>query len=49
MCRSNQVLGYCLLSFGLGILIGLGLEGGFLSWCLGIGMILAGICGIGKK
>lgn len=49
MCRQNQVMGFCLIAFGLGILVGLGLEGGFLCWCLGIGLILSGICGLGKK
>ena len=49
MCRQNQLFGFCLMAFGFGVLVGLGLEGGFLCWCLGIGMILAGICGLGKK
>ncbi len=49
MCRQNQLFGFCLMAFGLGVLVGLGLEGGFLCWCLGIGLILAGICGLGKK
>jgi hypothetical protein len=49
MCRQNQLLGFCLMAFGFGILVGLGLEGGFLCWCLGIGLILSGICGLGKK
>jgi hypothetical protein len=49
MCRQNQLLGFCLIAFGLGVLVGLGLEGGFLCWSLGIGLILAGICGLSKK
>ncbi len=49
MCRQNQLFGFCLMSFGLGVLVGLGLEGGFLCWCLGIGLILAGFCGLGRK
>ena len=28
MCRQNQLFGFCLMAFGLGVLVGLGLEGG---------------------
>lgn len=42
MCRRNQLHGWILLAFGLGLLIGLCLESGFLAVFLGIGMALAG-------
>ena len=42
MCRYNQLWGYLQIAFGLGLLIGLWIEGGFLSHCFGFGMILLG-------
>jgi len=43
MCRRNQLLGWCGCAFGLGVLVGAGLESGLLCLCLGMGLILAGI------
>lgn len=48
MCRQNQLLGCVVLAFGLGILVGLWLEGGFIAHCLGFGLIVLG-CSVAKK
>ncbi len=40
MCRRNQLIGWILLSLGLGLLIGLCLEAGFLASLTGIGMMM---------
>lgn len=42
MCRRNQLLGWIMLAFGLGLLIGLCLETCFLSTCVGFGFTLFG-------
>ncbi|MBQ6851443.1 MAG: hypothetical protein IJO04_00205 [Oscillospiraceae bacterium] len=42
MCRKNQLLGSVLIAFGLGLLIGIRLEGGFLCHCVCIGVIAVG-------
>lgn len=42
MCRHNQLWGCVLMAFGLGVLIGVWLEGGFLCHCLGFGLIVIG-------
>lgn len=39
MCRYNFLWGGMLLAFGLGVLIGLWLEGGFFCFCFGILMM----------
>lgn len=44
MCRRNQLLGWILLAFGLGLLVGKCLESGFLSTVVGIGLIVIGFC-----
>jgi len=43
MCRQNQLIGCALLAFGIGLLIGLWLEGGFLPGCIGLGLLVCGI------
>ena len=48
MCRYYQLWGCIILSFGLGILIGMWLEGGFFAHCFGFGLILVG-CSMGRK
>lgn len=48
MCRHNQLWGGVVLSFGLGILIGIWIEGGFLAHCFGFALIICGLC-IGRK
>lgn len=44
MCRQNQLWGCSVIAFGIGILVGICLESGFLAGCLGIGVIFAGFC-----
>lgn len=42
MCRRYLVVGWIMLAFGAGLLIGKWAEGGFLFHCLGIGLLLCG-------
>ena len=49
MCRQNLLWGCALLAFGLGFLIGVWVEGGFLAHCFGLGMILLGFGFLRKK
>ena len=49
MCRQNQLWGCMIIAFGIGLLIGLSLKGGFLCVCLGFGLLLVGACVAGKK
>ena len=42
MCRQNQLWGCALMAFGLGVIVGMLFEGGFLSSCLGVGMLTLG-------
>jgi len=48
MCRQNQLWGGLMLAFGVGVLVGLWLEGGFLAHCFGFGLVIIGF-GIGRK
>ena len=48
MCRRNQLWGCMLLAFGVGLLIGLWIECGFLAHCFGFALIVLGI-GVAKK
>jgi len=48
MCRRNQMWGCALVAFGLGLLVGMWIEGGFLAHCLGFGIIFFGIAFWGK-
>lgn len=43
MCRRYQFFGSIAFSFGLGFLIGMWVNGGFLAHCFGITMILIGL------
>lgn len=43
MCRQNQLWGWLLCAFGVGVLVGLWLEGGFWAHCFGFGMIVLGV------
>ena len=43
MCRYNQLWGFAIGAFGLGILTGIWLEGGFLCVCLGLALFSGGI------
>jgi len=49
MCRHNQLWGCSLMAFGLGVLIGLWLEGGFFCGCFAVGMLILGFCVCNKK
>lgn len=49
MCRQNQLWGCLLMAFGLGVLIGLWIEAGFLAHCFGFVLIVSGCCVIRKK
>lgn len=46
MCRFNQLWGFSLMAFGLGVWVGLWLEGGI--FCTGFGLLMiligAGMC-----
>ena len=48
MCRKNQLWGCVLMAFGLGLLIGIRLEGGFLCHCVCFGVVAVG-CGMCRK
>lgn len=48
MCRQNQLWGCVLLAFGLGVLIGLWIESGFLAHCFGFAVIFVG-CGVIRR
>lgn len=49
MCRRNQLCGCALLAFGAGLLVGIWLESGFFCFLLGLGLIVGGLCMLGKK
>lgn len=42
MCRRNQLHGWILLAFGLGLLMGLCLESSLLLVILGVGLAIGG-------
>jgi len=42
MCRQNQLWGCVLMAFGLGVLIGSWIDGGFLPGCFSFGIIVLG-------
>lgn len=48
MCRQNQLWGCVLAAFGLGLLIGSWVDGGFLFHCFGFGLIFLG-CGMLRR
>ncbi len=49
MCRRNHLLGCCGACFGLGLLVGCGLESGLLATCAGIGLICFGLSLLRQK
>ena len=49
MCRRDQLWGCILIAFGLGLLIGIWIEGGFLSKCFAIGIGILGLCVIRRS
>ena len=48
MCRQNMLWGCILMSFGVGLLIGIWLEGGFLAHIFSFAIICVG-CGVCKR
>ena len=48
MCRHNQLWGCILIAFGLGILVGTWLEGGFFCSCFALGLAILGLCTMRK-
>ena len=49
MCRRNQLLGFCAIAFGLGLLVGCSMESGFWCCALGIGAIVCVFVMLWKK
>ena len=49
MCRRNHLIGFVSVAFGLGVLIGTWIESGFLSGCLGLGLVCVGFVFVRKK
>ena len=49
MLRRNLLLGWIIVAFGLGLLFGLWIEGGFLAHCIGFFMLLFGCLNLCKK
>lgn len=49
MCRNNQFWGGVLTAFGLGVLMGIWIESGFLAHCFGFALIIGGLCVCKKR
>ncbi len=49
MCRKNQLCGSALVAFGLGLLVGMVLNSGFVSFLIGLGIIGLGCWCMSKK
>ena len=49
MCRQNHLLGCVLMAFGVGILIGMLMDRGFICGCIGFGMIVLGFFVVRRK
>lgn len=49
MCRRNQLLGFGMLAFGLGLLVGCRVESGFFCSCWGIILTVLGVIWLQKK
>ncbi len=49
MCRKNQLLGWAIFAFGLGLIVGNGFESGFWCLCAGLGAIIFGFCVCRRK
>ena len=49
MCRKKYLQGCCMAAFGLGLLVGNGLDHWFLCCFSGIGLIMFGFCMMWKK
>lgn len=49
MCRKTYLQGCCCVCFGLGLLLGHSLTSWFLCCCGGIGLIVLGLCMLGRR
>lgn len=49
MCRKNQLWGWMLIAFGLGVLVCLGLSSHFLRCCCGFGGVCVGFIVLRRK
>ena len=49
MCRQNLLWGLALLTFGVGVLVGLWLKEGFFAHCFGFGLMITGWCILRRK
>ena len=49
MCRKSHLRGWCLLSFGFGLMVGHCLESWFLCCCGGILLVILGFCVMGRN
>ena len=49
MCRKSHLRGWCLLTFGLGLMVGHCLESWFLCCFGGFVMIILGFCIMGRN
>lgn len=49
MCRKNQLCGSALVAFGLGLLVGMVLNSGFTSFCIGVGIMGLGCWCMSRK
>lgn len=49
LCRRNQLLGYSVLAFGAGVLVGLWINSGFFAHCFGILLMGVGMYIARKK
>jgi len=49
MCRQNHLWGCAVIAFGLGVIIGMLLESGFMGLCLGFGLMVLGFCILHRK
>ena len=43
MCRHNTLWGCVLIAFGVGVLVGTWLKGGFLCNCFAVGLMILGL------
>ena len=43
MCRRQWIWGYALIAFGIGVLVGTWMNGGFWPHCLGFALVIFGL------
>ena len=49
MCRQSLLCGCCLLTFGVGILVGTWMKSGLACHLLGVGLIFLGFCALRRR